>query len=491
MKADPRFGRIYEFRLLVHAYRDKQLFADIVAIPVRLVDFDSLDCRLIYEVLMQHFRTHKELLPMPLLTSEVTTAMQARGGKYETLVSEMDYAGIAELLEAMAWTPAADLSTAWVRDQIKDFLWNARLAQIDAGGGTATSRALEVIKANQELSTVSRDATVFRSIGESYGRTVYSGPRLGTGIHHIDRYIYGGLVPGEFGTIVAATGVGKTTFQLNMAVAAAYHGFYSLVITLENPYDMLDLRTHAMLSHVPTSEFYKDPMLLDENVRRRMMFIREPSFNLAERVCILDYSKEVHTVMDIEAAIVKWRNELAAKGVKPEKCLLVCVDWAEKISPLGVPGIPKNAGVHDVLKAICSELARIARRQQIIGWTALQANREGSSREVLEIKHTATGYGAQWDVDLALAISVINKNNTSVGAPSLLLDADRVTTEVLDRDLYVSVLKCRSVPIVGRHTQIYQGSTMRFWKDVNAFSKVNKAAQECNDVEAFVNMMRM
>ena len=191
--------------------------------------------------------------------------------------------------------------------------------------------------------------------------------RIPCGIHIIDKWTGGGLRTKQLGIIMAPTGDGKSSMLVNMAHKMAANETQSRVWVVTNELS-IEEQTERMLSKITGMEVTK---IIDDPGVAYTGLERHWRAGLHERIRLTEYNREV-SVDDLESEMMKWSNLI---GWKPDVLIL---DFIERMKPCE-RGYSRDR-VWDWLGAISRDLSRLAKRHNILIWTAAQTNRSGYAK---------------------------------------------------------------------------------------------------------------
>lgn len=483
------YTRDFQIKLLINMLSDSKFFEDVCH-NVHLADFDLTACRLIFEVAREYFDKYQKVPPFDILTLQVERALHGFNTEYETTLQDGEYESLAGVLGMLARNKPEDLSVAYFRDELRGYLSHVRFAQAEERAQPAEQRIAEIVKMNEDLQRVNSDDIIFmnatkRSVEENINGEVH----IGTGVHAIDNCINGGLLRKQIAMLVACTGVGKTCGMINFAANNAIRGYLSLFITLENPGKMIRDRYLGILANVDADWLGKGSELWTPDVVWRMNYANSDSFRFADNVTIADCTLRAHSLADIERIIIKWKTMMIEKyGYSEDLCCLVFVDWLEKISAEGLHGLNRTTNEAKVLQLLLEALGEIARRHNVIIWTAMQGTRDAQGREVLDIKHTAHSIHAHDPLDLSIGLAPVVRVVAGVDSAYITPNEDNSKQPPCDRRLNASFMKSRQAAVAGKYTSFYQGPTLRFWDKKDHADMAARYSKQC-DMESVYRIM--
>jgi replicative DNA helicase len=190
--------------------------------------------------------------------------------------------------------------------------------------------------------------------------------RVPCGIHKIDEWTGGGLRTKQLGIIMAPTGDGKSSVLVVMAHHMAFNELENVwLVTNELS---LEEQTERMLSRITGKECQRiidDPGIAFQGLERHWRAGAD------QRLRMTEVNREV-SMDDLESEMMKWVNLI---GWKPKVLVL---DFIERMKP-------NDAGwsrdkIWDWVGAISRDMARFAKRHNILVWTAAQTNRSGYAK---------------------------------------------------------------------------------------------------------------
>lgn len=235
------------------------------------------------------------------------------------------------------------------------------------------------------------------------------------GIQPIDEWCGGGLRQRNLGIVLAGTGHGKSVTLMNQALKIASAEEKKVwYVTNELMLEEQVERFLSRMTGLPVSEVIEDPgMVYSEALGRHWQR------GLDKRLWITEVNREVSTD-DLEAEM----SRLATlTGWKPE---VIIIDYMERMRP-NMSGFQRDK-TWSWLGAIAQDLTRLAKRHNVLIWTASQTNRAGLSANELRLEH------AQGSVkhlqEAALVVSMIQTKHP---------DPTKTDTVVME----FSVLKAR------------------------------------------------
>jgi hypothetical protein len=198
-------------------------------------------------------------------------------------------------------------------------------------------------------------------------------PRIPCGIGPIDRWCGGGLRKKQLGILMAPTGQGKSTLLVIMAdKMARVEDKRVWFVTNELSWEETTERFLCRISGVPLTEVINDPTLSLGKLKRQWEVNK-----LHDKLIISDYFRPPISTNDIESELMR---QVSLRGWKPD---ILILDFMERMKP-NQNGINRsNEWVW--LQVIGSDLVSLAKRHNLVIWTACQTNRAGLSKDVKSI----------------------------------------------------------------------------------------------------------
>lgn len=468
------FDLAFQTNLLKAILADKDFMKDVSG-KLRSTDFGTSPLRLIYEISDRYFRKFGDMITPEILQMEAIGSVNGTNDSYNNTVLDDEFGSFADVLvECCAALSSHDTrNTNYFRDpsKLKRFILTSRIISADSRGLTADKFVEEIDRIQSDAATVNAEGFQFTN-PDDFSDTVGESEILyGTGIASIDIPLGGGMDIGQYGILVAPSGVGKSVGMLNFALNNAVLGRHSLTITLENPESMLVSRLNSMMSYIDARNLKKRNMAQwPKDQLERYRFVARKSFPLWNKIDILDFSgasrfqkmQHIDPTLDvIESAIGYWKESKLKEGIPPERCSFVYVDWIESINmdPRNVRNAGKNDNEANLLKKISRELSAIARRTKTIIWTACQTQKGSEDKNVITKKDIAhsTHVVDYCDVCISFALAEAGKQKFLGGGRKAIEQPE------LSRNLNVSFIKTRDSTSTNTYRTFYQGPSLKMW----------------------------
>ena len=456
---------------------------------IRLSDFDLPHCRFVYEVVTRFRSVHSMLPDAATLAAE--TAAAATGTSvltYETVPSQDCMPAVADLLERVqAGTTASE--RARVQGYVADYLCEIRgrlASRLASERGLSSGEYMDLVSdVRQEIRAASGEAFDFSDGCESAVEELENPPlRVPTGIKVLDDATNGGLVPGEIGCLVSGSGVGKTTGMLNFAANVASIGYHVLFITLENSKALIRSRWQAIVGHYPM-RLYNTPLSQWPKAERaRWDLLVSGSCPLRGRMTILDGSNATFTTASVENAIRQWKARLARNGVA-DKGVAVYVDWLKMVDPTGTPGVSEKSRSDEPITMIVKEFGKIAKRENVVIWTAQQLNRGGQNKEIATPSDIADATGIQNYLDIGISFGRPAADADALRRQQRMDGSSGGVVSDTDRTLILGSFKSRNADIVGRKMTVYQSPSLRIWANREEYERMDAKIRRSTPEELY------
>lgn len=185
-----------------------------------------------------------------------------------------------------------------------------------------------------------------------------------TGIETLDQYMGGGLSKGELGVILAAFGVGKTTFITKIANSAMNAGKNVLQIFFEDNPKVIQRKHFACWTGIGLNEMEER----SEEVKELVL----PRLEGKGQIRLKKMPSEGTTIPKIKQYIKK---EIA-RGFRPD---VILVDYIDCIQPASQTH-SEWSGEGNVMRAFETMLSEL----NIAGWTAVQGNRSSINADIVD-----------------------------------------------------------------------------------------------------------
>lgn len=195
--------------------------------------------------------------------------------------------------------------------------------------------------------------------------------RIPCHIKPLDDWTGGGLRKRQLAIVIAPTGHGKSALLLVLGhkIAAVEHKKVWL-ITNELVMEEVVERELSRLTGQQVNEIMDDPTIAYKGLDRHW------GNNLDKRFMISEFNRET-SVDDLEAELAKMSN---LYGWKPD---VIVLDYMERMKP-SVTGMRRDSE-WVWLGFVAKDLVRMAKRHNILIWTAAQTNRSGLASDDIDM----------------------------------------------------------------------------------------------------------
>lgn len=197
-----------------------------------------------------------------------------------------------------------------------------------------------------------------------------------TGCKALDERMGGGMRKGDFGILVAGTGIGKTCVTSGFAAYAAWMGYKVAHVILEDKPDDIDAKYAGYVLNLPVSSFRgKNATEEGKNIYRAKItsildrYEERIGQNLMQ-IRAIDANQKIHrlSVRDISVRLTKLENE----GFKPD---LVIIDYFDRIRCS-----VSNVEIWRKDQIISDELNELAVNHNVAMWVPSQGNKSIQDR---------------------------------------------------------------------------------------------------------------
>ena len=493
------FDRRFQTNLLYALLADKEFFKDVSG-KLRSTDFGTDALRLLYEVADKYYKKFNQMITPEILQMEAIGAVNGTTDNYRNSVTEQDYSDFADVLcgACNALQNPSTANSAYFRDpkKLNRFVKTVRFMAADAKGLDADSYAEEINQIQTDVASMNADGFQFTDpteFSEVFGESEYL---YGTGLQSIDIPLGGGMDIGQYGILVAPSGVGKSIGMLNFALNNALMGRHSLTMTLENPESMVVSRLNAMMSFIDARNLKKRNLDLWPKKMLENYKWCAKKCPLWKNISILDFSgaskyqkmQHIEPTLDvIESSISYWKESKMKQGIPEDRCSFVYVDWIESITNdfHNVRNAQKNDNEAGLLKKISRELSALARRTRTIIWTACQVKQGSEEKNVLVRKDIAHSSHVIDYCDICIGLAL-----KDAGKIKYMSNTGKKASEMpeLSRFMNVSFLKCRDAEAINTYRTFYQGPSLRMWDKRDDMLDAMKLLDD-EGIEKFYQMM--
>ncbi len=255
----------------------------------------------------------------------------------------------------------------WVRQRQMGAAVAASAEALQKGDEEAAS--LAILQARKVTATEEPPLRLDQDLKQALGPL--SEDAVSTGFPYLDRIWHGGVRPGEFGVVLAATNIGKTQTLCYMAASAFKKNHRVLYYTFELHQKQVLRRIAAAVLKRPASSV---PIEEAGDLLAQVRLHRELDVGFIE---IRMGTKTVaDLLMDIE--------ELETQKEKPDILLL---DSADDLVATG-----KHQSEYTRAGEIYRDLRNLALATETVIWTSTQATREAIDKARISLKHVGDSF---------------------------------------------------------------------------------------------------
>ena len=278
----------------------------------------------------------------------------------------------------------------------------------------------------------------------------------------------------------------NTNMMINFAIAAAFAGFRVLFITLELTKKQIIRRAIGMMAHIRTGEMRKPVDQWSPASRKRLEFLMASKIN--SYIHVSEMADRSYAVSDLVGEIEKWKRRTREQTGDDSKCCLVIIDWLDMLVP-EQKDMKLLGQEWQALKKVMEDVRHMANNQNVAVWTVMQTNRQGSGASKVRLDHVSGAFGKNFFASLVIGLAPVEGDSEESTINQDIRDEDlsKVKTEC-DRDLHINIIKNRDG--VQREADIYQGPTLRFWKNKATWRTMEKMLEKGNMEDIFGSMNR-
>ena len=337
--------------------------------------------------------------------------------------------GEAARLEATPSTYARIIREYSSKETIRQALKEAQKTLVGDSGVSASQSISEIQDTlNQELLKLSDDSKTVSvaNFVEDYDLILDERKRLSEenkelgieGLQGIPTLVpslnkfTGGFMPGQFITVAARTGVGKSVFAVMQAIAAAEAGYSVMFFSLEMSHEEIVNRIVANMSGVPLNKL-KSGLLSDED--------RQKVFETTKRLREL----KIHIDTDDKISIDTIRSKAQKQATSPDGLDMIIVDYLQLVSS------PRRyTNRQEEVASISKDMKRMARALGIPVMSLAQLNRkQGGDDDGEDVMPTLDNiresHAIAQDSDVIILLHRDTKTDYTVGITKIILAKQR------------------------------------------------------------------
>lgn len=375
------FGKNFQEKI-IQALLTDTLWAQQMMEVMRPEYFELKYLRYLFERYSSYYAKYKTFPTIRLLVTIVKDDLKS--GNDEILCQQ-----IVEYLHRTKTNPdIGDLQ--YVKDRSLDFCKKQALkeALVDAVELIATEKYESVVERMKKAVVLGEAPSAGHDFFEDMETRFVKINRLAcpTGISVLDEknVLNGGLGRGEFGVVVANTGVGKSHVLVQLGANALRLGKNVLHYTFELSETAVALRYDSNLTGIASHDIVdnKEDVIAhyEDNDEYGRLIIKEYPTNYASSITLRNHI-----------------DKLTLKGFKPG---VILIDYADIMR-----STRQYDSLRHELKLIYEELRCLAGELNIPIWTASQANKEASNSEVVGLENMSEAYGKAMVCDFVLTLS--------------------------------------------------------------------------------------
>ena len=250
---------------------------------------------------------------------------------------------------------------------------------------------------------------------------------ISTGWSQIDNITAGGIGRGEYGFVIAPTGVGKTFFLVHLGAEALKKSLNVVFYSLELSAEAIGLRFDACLSGVPIDELKGHQEELFKIVS-----------GIPGKLIIKRYPKKTASFQTIKMHL----ESLKTRGFIPD---MIIVDYLEILKTIQFKKELRHeiGDSYDEFESICQEM-------NCVGFTASQSNRNGVNSDLVTTEEISEAFNKCFGAYLIMTLTrkaQDKQNNTG----KLFVAKNRNGIDGIVYDVFMDPA-IASIKIIGEHS---------------------------------------
>lgn len=473
--------REFQIALIVGLLKDENIFHRLIG-NLRPTDFDFPPCRFLFEAILGFFRKYNRQVGLKNdFGALLFQSIEGENDYISEYIGEEDKPALMEVIQEVL--DATPMSKDFFDDTLKDFLIDSRTQQTlteNEGNSRALITSVEAIK--NDISEIEALEDGFTDLSGSVDNTKKE--YVPMGISTIDAALSGGPNRGEFGMIIAGSGIGKTNTVLNFGLGACSTGYRCLLINLELPIDSMKIRWQSM-NAMTNPEIFEEPdrKKWDPRILAKIKQIENNEHPIANRLTVYD---NVHrntrmTNDKINYLIENWKRMVRNRyGEDPDEvCALVLVDQFSYMDS-SIYERRTDTNVNPQLR-VCQEFAKTAKNHNVTLWVPEQINDAGLGKSVLTAKHIAFGRNKQDETDLFFGVAPCF-DDAQDSELDLLHGVSQNKKQFKGRYLNFSKIKVRNKQVPWVVQKVWQSATLRFYASKKIAESVENALPTFNSI---------
>jgi hypothetical protein len=249
--------------------------------------------------------------------------------------------------------------------------------------------------------------------------------RLSSGMPLLDRALGGGFRKGSAYLFLAFTGVGKTTFGIQMSSTFSIpQDKRGLFFTTEENAILIKQRIISHCCRLPWEDLlnHPDKFKLENLDPKKREAYKEMASMLSKNLQIIDWSNEENVSLSIEETV---DNFTAAKGQPPDYLVL---DWlGGALDHLSRDTKIRGEDVRHIYDAAAEEIRKCCIKHNLVGIYMAQTNRKGSDKALVTVEDMGESFGPSKGTAAVIGMSAIrNREVDESGSNSALYNENQV-----------------------------------------------------------------
>lgn len=377
------FGKSFQEKILQALLSDHSWSQQMVEV-LKPEYFEVNYLKYLFKVYLKHYNSYRVFPSIQLLATMVKDDLKE--GNDEVLCSQ-----IVNYLQAIKSNPAIN-DLPYVKDRSLNFCKNQALkealeASVDL---TKEQRYEEIVERIKVAITVGTPNTAGHDFFEDFEQRFVKEDRhvVPTGIEALDHrdIMNGGLGRGEIGVIMAATGVGKSHFLVQLGCNAMRAGKNVLHYTFELSETKIGNRYDSNFCGISATDVLEEKDFIKQQYQKL-----KPSLG---RLIVKEYPTNTASVQTLRAHIEKIA---ITKNFKPD---VLIVDYADVMR-----SSRQFDSVRHEMKLVYEELRGLGMELRIPVWTASQTNRDATESDIVGLDKISESFGKAMVCDFIITLS--------------------------------------------------------------------------------------
>ena len=472
--------REFQISLLVGLLKDEEIFHRLIGI-LRPTDFDFQPCRFLYECIIGYFRKYNRQVGIKSdLGHLIFNSIDGNNPDISELLMEEEKPALAEIIKEIL--DAEPMSPEYFKENLINFLNEVRtIKALEENEGDTRNLVSSVTDISNELSELEVFDDEFDNPCEEIDFSMKEYVPLG--ISSVDASLSGGPNRGEYGMIIAGSGIGKTNALLNFGIGGCSTGYRVLLVNLELPLSSIRTRWQAMNAMLNPELFEIDFSEWPVKALNRYRQVVENKNEIANRLTVYDNSTRRVAMNNtkLNQVIENWMKNIKRNyGEDPnDVCGLVLIDQFSYMDT-AIYERRTDTNVNPQLR-VCQEFAKTAKNHNVTLWVPEQINDAGLGKTVLTAKHIAFGRNKQDETDLFFGVApCIEEMGTS--DLDLLHGIKSSKTNFTGRYLNLSKIKVRNKQVPWVSLKVWQSETLRLYASKKIAQSVETDLPTFHDV---------